>query len=115
MDKPYSHGQKGTGETFFGHVVTMASPPEEKVRLFKAMFRGREDVYARRYVSAKSGKSGYSPACAVEWAHGLCDKKRVFCAVCPNRRLLPIDDDVVRQHLRGVDANGRRCDPAHRP
>ena len=107
MDKPYSHGQKGTGETFFGRVVTMASPPEEKVRLFKAMFRGREDVYARRYVSAKSGKSGYSPACAVEWAHGLCDKKRVSCAVCPNRRLLPIDDDVVRQHLRGVDANGR--------
>ena len=107
MDKPYSHGQNGTGETFFGRVVTMASPPEEKVRLFKAMFRGREDVYARRYVSAKSGKSGYSPACAVEWAHGLCDKKRVSCAVCPNRRLLPIDDDVVRQHLRGVDANGR--------
>lgn len=107
MDKPYSHGQKGTGETFFGRVVTMASPPEEKVRLFKAMFRGREDVYARRYVSAKSGKSGYSPACAVEWAHGLCDKKRVSCAVCPNRHLLPIDDDVVRQHLRGVDANGR--------
>ena len=61
MDMPYSHGQNGTGETFFGRVVTMASPPEEKVRLFKAMFRGREDVYARRYVSAKSGKSGYSP------------------------------------------------------
>ena len=59
MDKPYSHGLKGTGETFFGRVVTMASHPEEKVRLFKAMFRGREDVYARRYVSAKSGKSGY--------------------------------------------------------
>ena len=77
------------------------------MRLFRAMFRGREDVYARRYVSAKSGKSGYSPACAVEWAHGLCDKKRVSCAVCPNRRLLPIDDEVVRQHLRGVDEKGR--------
>ena len=107
MDNPYSNGQHSSGEVFFGRVVTMASPPEEKVRLFRAMFRGREDVYARRYVSAKSGKSGYSPVCAVEWAHGLCDKKRVSCAVCPNRRLLPIDDEVVRQHLRGVDAKGR--------
>ncbi len=87
--------------------VTMASSPEEKVRLFRAMFRGREDVYARRYVSAKSGKSGYSPVCSVEWTRGVCDKKRVACAVCPNRRLEPLDDDVVRRHLRGVDAKGR--------
>ena len=87
--------------------VTMASPPEAKVRLFRAFFRGREDVYARRYVSAKSGKSGCSPACAAEWARGLCDKKRVSCAVCSNRRLIPIDDEVVRKHLRGVGEKGR--------
>lgn len=86
---------------------TMASPPEEKIRLFRARFRGREDVYARRYVSANSGKCGYSPACAVEWSRGLCDKKRVACAVCPNRRLLPLDDETVRMHLVGHDAKGR--------
>ena len=86
--------------------VTMASPPEAKVLLFRSLFRGREDVYARRYVSAKSGKSGYSPVCAAEWTRGLCDKKRVSCAVCPNRRLIPIDDEVIRQHLRGVDEKG---------
>lgn len=33
----------------------MASPPEAKIRLFRAMFRGREDVYARRFTSAKTG------------------------------------------------------------
>ena len=87
--------------------VTMASTPDEKIRLFRAMFRGREDVYARRYVSAKSGKCGYSPACAVEWTRGICDKKRVACAVCPNRRLLPLDDDTVRMHLGGADSKGR--------
>ena len=86
--------------------VTMASAPDEKIRLFRAMFRGREDVYARRYVSTKSGKSGYSPACAVEWARGICDKKRVACAVCPNRKLLPLDDDTVRMHLSGADSKG---------
>ena len=85
----------------------MAPPPEAKVRLFRALFRGREDVYARRYVSAKSGKCGYSPVCEVEWAHGLCDKKRVPCAVCPNRRLTPLDDEAVHLHLRGVDVRGR--------
>ena len=88
-------------------VVTMASPADEKIRLFRAMFRGREDVYARRYVSAKSGKCGYSPACAVEWTRGVCDKKRVSCAVCPNRRLLPLDDKTVRMHLMGHDARQR--------
>ena len=87
--------------------VTMASPPEEKVRLFRAMFRGRDDVYARRYASAKSGKCGYSPVCAVEWTRGICDKKRVSCAVCPNRRLVPLDDEAVRTHLRGADQRGR--------
>ena len=87
--------------------VTMESSPEEKVRLFRAMFRGREDVYARRYVSAKSGKSGYSPVCSVEWTRGVCDKKRVACAVCPNRHLEPLDDEVIRMHLSGVDAKRR--------
>lgn len=87
--------------------VTMASLPEAKVRLFRALFCGREDVYARRYVSAKSGKSGYSPACAVEWSNGLCDKKRVACAVCPNRRFLPLDDETIRMHLVGRDARSR--------
>ena len=56
--------------------ITMESAPADKIRLFRAMFRGREDVYARRYVSAKSGKSGYSPVCAIEWTHGLCDKRK---------------------------------------
>ena len=87
--------------------VTMASTPDEKIRLFRAMFRGREDVYARRYVSAKSGKCGYSPVCAVEWTRGICDKKRGACAVCPNRKLLPLDDDTVRMHLSGADSKGR--------
>jgi len=85
----------------------MSSTPEAKTRLFRSLFRGREDVYARRYVSAKSGKCGYSPVCAVEWTRGICDKKRVVCAVCPNRRLLPLDDETIRKHLVGHDTKNR--------
>ena len=37
--------------------------PAEKVRLFRSLFRGREDIYPTRFVSKKTGKSGYAPAC----------------------------------------------------
>ena len=87
--------------------VTMASSPAEKVALFRALFHGREDVYAKRWENEKSGKSGYSPVCDAEWVRGVCDKKRVACAVCPNRRLTSVDDSVVTAHLRGKDARGR--------
>lgn len=87
--------------------VTMASAPEEKIRLFRNLFRGREDVFAKRWENGKTGKSGYSPACDAEWIRGVCDKKRVACAVCPNRRLTPVDDHVIAAHLRGKDARGK--------
>ena len=84
--------------------VSSASSPDAKVRFFRELFKGREDVYARRYVSTRTGKSGFSPACSTEWTRGLCDKKHVSCAVCPNRRFVPLDDDAVRMHLMGHDA-----------
>jgi len=75
--------------------------------LFHALFRGREDVYPRRFESRKTGRSGYSPACANEWARDLCNKRNVQCAECPNRGFLPVTDEVVRCHLSGQDAAGR--------
>ena len=47
------------------------------MRLFRSLFRGREDVFARRWESRRTGKSGYSPACANEWDPLLCGKARV--------------------------------------
>jgi hypothetical protein len=46
--------------------VDHQSPPEAKIALFRALFRGREDVYPRRFESRRTGKSGYQPACANE-------------------------------------------------
>ena len=42
-------------------LVHHRSPPEAKIALFRSLFRGREDVYPRRFESRKTGKSGYSP------------------------------------------------------
>ena len=67
------------------------SPPEEKLALFRALFRGREDVYARRWDNARTGKSGWSPAVKGGWVN----------ARKPDREYLPLNDQVVSDHLGG--------------
>jgi very-short-patch-repair endonuclease len=47
--------------------VQQSSSSEKKIALFRSLFRGRDDVYPRRFESRKTGKSGYAPACANEW------------------------------------------------
>ena len=88
-------------------LVNQTSPSQAKIALFRSLFRGREDVYPRRFESRKTGKSGYAPACANEWVRGICEKPRIKCAECPNRRFLPVTDDVIRWHLSGHDADGQ--------
>ena len=88
-------------------LVNNLSPPEAKIALFRSLFRGRDDVFPRRFESRKTGKSGYSPACANEWVRGVCDKRAARCAECPNRSFLPVTDEIVRWHLSGHDDNGR--------
>ena len=86
---------------------TAALPPlvpvlntDEKLALFKRLFRGRADVFALRWES-KAGKSGYSPACANEWRPGVCEKPRIKCGDCSYRKLLPLTDQVLYKHLAG--------------
>ena len=38
--------------------VTASSPPAEKIALFRSLFRGREDVFPRRWTNARSGPGG---------------------------------------------------------
>ena len=78
----------------------------EKVRLFRRLFRGRDDVYPKLWTNAKKGTTGYAPACANEWIRDVCDKPRVKCGVCPNQEFLPVTDRVVLDHLRGHHVAG---------
>ena len=78
-----------------------ALTPEEKVTLFLRFFRGRDDVYPKLWQNQKSGKKGYSPACANEWVRGVCEKPRVKCGECPNQAFLPVSADVILSHLQG--------------
>ena len=83
--------------------VTMSSTPQEKIALFRSLFRGREDVYALRWHNVKTGKSGYSPVCANKWAPGVCGMPKTKCADCKYRSFTKLSDKVVFAHLSGKD------------
>jgi superfamily II DNA or RNA helicase len=82
--------------------------PEEKIKIFRGLFRGRDDVFARRWYSKTSGKSGYQPVCSNEWNNSLCDKKKYKCAECPNRKFEALTYQHIYNHLASKDATG--CD-----
>ncbi|HUF76829.1 MAG TPA: DEAD/DEAH box helicase family protein [Longimicrobiales bacterium] len=69
------------------------SPAQEKIALFRALFRGREDVYARYWCDERSGKKGYSPAARGRSGRGAKD-------------YLPLTDEVLYRHLAGEDVVG---------
>lgn len=79
---------------------------QEKIKIFRKLFRGRTDVYPIRWESRTSGKSGYSPACANEWLAGVCEKPRIKCGDCGNRKLVPFTDSVIYDHLAGEHTVG---------
>ena len=83
------------------------SPPAAKIACFRSLFRGRSDVYPQRFESGRTGRSGYSPACANEWVRGVCEKPRVKCADCPHQSWLPVEDRTVHWHLTGRDPVGK--------
>jgi superfamily II DNA or RNA helicase len=88
-------------------VVTVPGPEpsklstDEKVALFRRLFRGRTDVYPVRWESKTTGKSGYAPACGNEWLAGVCEKPRIKCGECNNRLLIPLSGTVIYEHLAG--------------
>ncbi len=76
--------------------------PAEKVGLFRSLFRGRTDVFPVRFVSRKTGKPGYAPACSNKWEPGLCLLRTGGrCSDCVNQAFVPVSDQVVTEHLQG--------------
>ncbi|MFE4335307.1 DEAD/DEAH box helicase family protein [Streptomyces sp. NPDC056831] len=75
-----------------------SSSTEAKISLFRALFAGREDVYATRWVSAKSGRTGWSPAEDNPFAKNKNDAERVFWQ---------LSDQAVYNHLSRPEP-GRR-------
>jgi superfamily II DNA or RNA helicase len=73
---------------------------ENKIDLFRSLFRGRNDVYALRW-EGSSGKTGYSPACINHWSKCTCPTPKVKCPTCNKRELLPLTNQIIYDHLAG--------------
>ncbi len=80
---------------------------QEKVAIFQSVFQGRNDVFARRWYSSTTQKSGYQPVCNREWNREFCDKRKYKCADCPNRQFAPLTYNDFFNHLAGKDQFGR--------
>ncbi len=75
-------------------------PSEEKVALYLSLFKGREEVFAKRWEN-KKGRTGYSPVCHNEWKPGICKKPQIKCSVCTRQHFQPLDEQAIEAHLRG--------------
>jgi len=71
---------------------------QRRLDIFRGLFRGREDVFAQRFVSSKTGKSGYQPVCKNRWS-SECNEHKRKCEGCPFREFAPLDEAVLRKHL----------------
>lgn len=69
--------------------VDAESAPAEKVRLFRTLFIGRDDVHAIRWENNRTGRAGWVPAVAGGWRRG------------GSRDFLPLTDEVIIAHLTG--------------
>ena len=83
----------------------MDIPSETQIDLYKLLFRGRTDTYARRW--EKDVKSGWSPAYVFDWAefnthraHGGTIKD------FEKKTLVPFTEEVIKKHLEGKEAVG---------
>ncbi|MDD6473518.1 MAG: DEAD/DEAH box helicase family protein, partial [Bacteroidales bacterium] len=86
---------------------TISLSLQEKVDLFQSLFKGRMDVFAQRWYSDTTKKSGYQPVCEKEWIREFCDKRKYKCSECPNRKFVPLSYENIFNHLAGKDVYGR--------
>ena len=72
--------------------------PADKIKLYRSLFRGRDDVFARRW--EKTG--GYFPDYTFDWNEFNAHKARGGSIKdFDNKTLTPLTDNLVRKHLAG--------------
>lgn len=80
-----------------------------KIIMFRSLFRGREDIFPKLWISRKGDRKGYMPACANDGNYTFCGKRkfpRIKCGDCAHQAYIPISDEVIREHLQGKQTIG---------
>jgi len=78
---------------------------EKKIELFLTLFKGRNDIYAKRW--EKGSRTGYMPAYQVDWSDY--NKHKASGGTFGNydkKEFLPFSNDAVIEHLTGRLAVG---------
>nr|WP_320010803.1 DEAD/DEAH box helicase family protein [uncultured Desulfobulbus sp.] len=81
--------------------ISVTSDVLTKIRIFRELFRGREDIYAIRWENRVSGKSGYMPVCLNRGDRSVCGRPQVPCSQCSHQNYAGMDGEVVKNHLLG--------------
>lgn len=77
----------------------------DQIQLFMSLFKGRHDIYARRW--EKNGKGGYSPAYQLNWQEFAAFKaKGGKFSDFSNKKPLLLTVEVIQAHLNGVQTIG---------
>lgn len=80
--------------------INKHSSLEQKIALFRMLFRGREDVYPLLWENKHTGRKGYAPAVKGRWW------SRKPGAQLSADDYLPLTDEVIRRHLAGQHTIG---------
>ena len=105
LNQPTAHSPDSAGASDKPAILAETAKPElsvpEKIAMFRSLFRGRDDIYAVRWEGA-NGKSGYSPASIKDWdALRQVPKSEWKKRDKETRKLLPLTDEAVHNHLSG--------------
>lgn len=77
----------------------------DQIQLFMSLFKGRNDIYARRW--EKDGRNGYSPAYQLNWQEFATFKaKGGKFSDFPNKKPLLLTTEVINDHLNGNQTIG---------
>jgi superfamily II DNA or RNA helicase len=79
----------------------MISISEKQLTQYMSLFKGRDDIYARRW--EKSGKTGYAPAYSFDWNEYLRHKASGGNFYnFDKKKKIPLTRDVIKKHLIGT-------------
>lgn len=77
----------------------------DQIQLFMSLFRGRNDIYAKRW--EKDDRNGYSPAYEVDWTeYNKFKAKGGKFSDYPNKKPLLLTTEVIESHLNGNQTIG---------
>ena len=81
------------------------TPEDERLKLFKTLFRGREDIFVLRW--EKDKKKGYMPAYSYDpYMYRLHKQRGGTFKNYKYKTYLRLDDFQIKKHLKGTQAIG---------